>query len=209
MSLIANLQNRARRVSFDRGYLQADAARWARGFLPLLREIADPRGRCNRKAFLHVALAFLALQLGVAAGLWLAGVEMGQTGTLVLNAPILWIGSTICVKRLHDVGRRGWWILGAFAVWFLAAMIVATIVSMVVGADAVEPGELAFYGIFAAMTLPVFGALIWLHTAPSATTANRFGPVPTGRGLSMPARTAKTAKTTKAPRATWTTSVLA
>ena len=203
MSVIASLQDRARRLSFDRGALRRGAARWTRRLLPLLREVADPRGRCNRKAFLNVALAFLALQVGVGACLWLAGVEMDQTGTILLNAPILWIGSTVCVKRLHDVGRRGWWILCAFAVWFLAAMIGATIVSMVVGADAVEPGELAFYGIFAAMTLPVFGALVWLHTAPSVASANQFGPVPTERGLSMPPRTPA------ARRASRTTSVLA
>ena len=131
---------------------------------------------------------------------------MGQTGTIVLNAPILWIGTTICIKRLHDVGRRGWWIPGALAIWLVAAMVFATTVSMVLPDDATEPGQLAFYAIFVIIALPVFGALTWLHTAPSIAGVNRFGPVPAGLGLSMPARVVKA---TKAPRAFFTTSVLA
>ena len=161
---------------------------------PLLREIADPRGRCNRKAFLHIALTFLALQFGVAGVLWLLGVELDQTGTLLLNAPILWIGTTVCVKRLHDVGRRGWWIPGAFGIWFVAAMTIATVVSMVLGAEALEPGQWAFVAVFAAITVPAFGALLWLHTAPSVMMVNTFGPVPVGMGLSMPTRPARAAR---------------
>ena len=177
MDAAVKVMQRYASVRGDRTAVKAATVRIAAGTLPLLREIADPRGRCNRQAFLHIALAFLALQLGV---------EMDETGTLLLNAPILWVGTTVCVKRLHDVGRRGWWIPGASGIWFVTAMTIATIVSIVLGADAVEPGKPAFLAVFAAITLPVFGALLWLHTAPSMALANRFGPVPDGMGLSMP-----------------------
>ena len=186
MDAAVKVMQRYASVRGDRTAVKAATVRIAAGTLPLLREIADPRGRCNRQAFLHIALAFLALQFGVAGLFWLLGVEMDETGTLLLNAPILWVGTTVCVKRLHDVGRRGWWIPGASGIWFVAAMTIATIVSIVLGADAVEPGKPAFLAVFAAITLPVFGALLWLHTAPSMALANRFGPVPDGMGLSMP-----------------------
>jgi uncharacterized membrane protein YhaH (DUF805 family) len=153
-----------------------------------LREVGDPRGRCNRKAFLSIALAFLAIQFGCAALLWLGDIEMSQEGSLLLNAPILWIGTTVCLKRLHDVGLRGWWLPGAFAIWFTIALVFATIVSIALGAEALEQGKPAFYAVFAVITLPSFGALLWLHTAPSVMGENVHGPVPGASGLSMPAR---------------------
>ena len=189
MSTAAKVMEQCACLRVDRAAVKASARQAAARALPLLREIADPRGRCNRQAFLHIALVFLALQCGVAGLFWLLGVEMDETSTLLLNAPILWVGTTVCVKRLHDVGRRGWWIPGAFGIWFVAAMMIATIVSIVLGADAVEPGKPAFLAVFAAITLPAFGALLWLHTAPSMELANRFGPVAQGMGLSMPSRT--------------------
>ena len=160
--------------------------------LPLLRELADPRGRCNRQTFLHVALAFLALQISVSAAFCAMGIEMSGAGTILLNAPSLWIGTTVCVKRLHDVGHRGWWIPGGFALWFIGAMLISLIASLVLGADALAEGKPAFLAVFAIITLPAFGALLWLHTAPGMTSANVFGPVAGATGLSMPAAAADT-----------------
>jgi uncharacterized membrane protein YhaH (DUF805 family) len=133
----------------DLHVLRTQASAFAGRAALYLREIADPRGRCNRKAFLTIALAFLAIQFGCAGLLWLADIEMSQEGTILLNAPILWIGTTVCLKRLHDVGLRGWWLPGAFAIWFTIALVFATIVSMVLGADAMEQGQPAFYAVFA------------------------------------------------------------
>ena len=154
--------------------------------VPLLRQMVDPRGRCDRQAFLHIALGFLALQATVGAIFWLFGIEVGGTGTLVLNAPIFWIGTTVCIKRLHDVGRRGWWLPGAFVIWFVAAIVIATVVSLVLGSDALAEGEPAFLMMFAAITLPALAALLWLHTAAGVPHSNAFGPLPTGFGFSMP-----------------------
>jgi uncharacterized membrane protein YhaH (DUF805 family) len=153
---------------------------------PILREIADPRGRCNRKAFLTIALAFLAIQLTVAALFWLFGIETSNTMNLVLNAPILWIGSTVCFKRLHDVGRSGWWLPGSFVIWFTTVILSLALISLMLDETAFDPGQPAFYAAFAAITLPVFGALLWLHTAPSVAGANKYGPLAGPNGLSMP-----------------------
>ncbi len=200
MGLMTNLDLSSRLQSARAALAGLDAATvqaWTKSAYaqsgPVLLEISDPRGRCNRQAFLTIALAFLAIQFGVAALLWLFGIETSTTATLLLNAPILWIGSTVCLKRLHDVGLRGWWLPGSFAIWLFVAMLVSMIVSIVLGEAALQPGEPAFYVVFAMITLPAFGALLWLHTAPSVETVNQFGPVPGLRGLSMPARTASMA----------------
>ncbi len=173
---------------FDVTAARASIKRALANAWPALCEISDPRGRCNRKAFLTIALAFLAIQVAIAALLWLFDIETSTTTNLLLNAPIAWIGSTVCLKRLHDVGLRGWWLPGAATIWFAAAMLIAMIVSIILGEDALQQGQPAFYAVFAVITLPAFGALLWLHTAPSVTTANRFGPVTGPRGLSMPER---------------------
>jgi uncharacterized membrane protein YhaH (DUF805 family) len=200
MGLMTNLDlssrfDRARLAvsGLDAATVKASVKRAGAQSWPFLLEISDPRGRCNRKAFLTIALAFLAIQFGVAALLWLFGIETSTTVTLLLNAPILWIGSTVCLKRLHDVGLRGWWLPGSFAIWLFVAMLVSMVVSIVLGEAALQPGEPAFYVVFAMITLPAFGALLWLHTAPSVEITNQFGPVPGMSGLSMPARTASLA----------------
>ncbi len=155
---------------------------------PILCEISDPRGRCNRKAFLTIALAFLAIQFAVAGLFWLCGIETGNTTNLLLNAPILWIGSTVCFKRLHDIGRSGWWLPGAFVIWFVTVLVSLALISLMLTEDALDPGQPAFYVAFIVITLPVFGALLWLHMAPSMEVANQYGPVPDATGLSMPQR---------------------
>jgi uncharacterized membrane protein YhaH (DUF805 family) len=157
---------------------------------PILREIADPRGRCNRKAFLTIALAFLAIQFAVAGVFWLFSIETDNTTNLLLNVPILWIGSTVCFKRLHDVGRSGWWLPGSFVIWFTTVLISLALISIALADNALDPGQPAFYVAFATITLPVFGALVWLHTAASVETANKYGPVAGPLGLSMPERKA-------------------
>ncbi len=165
--------------------------------LRLVSEMASPRGRCNRQAFLHIALGFLALQGVVASLFWLFGTEMSRESSLALNAPLLWIGTTVCVKRLHDTGRRGWWLPAAFAVWLLVAMVVSTVAAIVLPAEAMDDGQPAYLAVIVAITLPAFAALSWLHTVSSAPQSNRFGPVPTGFGLSRPlaARRSRQART--------------
>ena len=168
----------------------ADATRRAREVIvPTVRlvlEMASPRGRCNRHGFLHIALAFLALQAAVAGLFWVCGTEMSREMSLALNAPLFWIGTTICIKRLHDTGRRGWWLPAAFGVWLMVALIVTTVVSMALPSEAMDDGQPAYLAVIVAITLPAFAALIWLHTAASAPHANRFGPIPKGFGLSLP-----------------------
>ncbi len=184
---LAGLHRLGHAVARDRAADWKETRRLASIAVSRLIEMASPRGRCNRKAFLNIALTFLGLQMGLAGVLWLLDIQIGMTGTILVNAPILWIGTTVCFKRLHDIGRRGWWLPGAFAVWFVSAMVIATIVSMALGDEALAEGQPAFMAMFAVITLPAFGALLWLHTRSSEPVANQFGPVPTGFGLSLPA----------------------
>ncbi len=88
-------------------------------FLLALRRYADFSGRSRRKEYWFFFL--FANLIGVAAwfldhftGLIDPDTHMGVFGglaTLVLLIP----GIAVGVRRLHDTGRRGWWLLLALA----------------------------------------------------------------------------------------------
>lgn len=159
----------------------------------LCRQLIDPRGRCNRQGFLALAIVLLAVQ--VASGIVFAalGLPLNGTAMLVLNVPLFWIGGVAVLKRLHDIGRTGWWIPAAATFWFVGCLMLSTGAALIVGpermAAAIEHKTLLFWLIFAAVTLPAFGGLTWVHTAAGETTANRYGDVPGRLGFSLPGRT--------------------
>ena len=95
------------------------------------------------------------------------------------------------MKRLHDVGLRGWWIPGVFAIWAVSVFVVTMIATGMAGEEAMQPGQPVFLVVLVIAMLPMFGALLWLHTAPSDPNENAFGPVAGTTGLSMPRRQAR------------------
>ena len=99
------------------------------------------RGRFNRARFwfIHIgvsvvatvllAIAFVSsvLSAGVeGAGTVAPGMSGGTTAIVValLFIPLVWIGLAASVKRWHDCGKSGWWMLVALipvigGLWFL------------------------------------------------------------------------------------------
>ena len=154
--------------------------------LPLLRQLSSPRGRCNRQAFLHVAVAFIVLQVGCTALLSAFGAQPSGTALFLLNAPILWVGTVVSIKRLHDIGYSGWLMLAAFVGWLSASFLFALLTALILGPAVLAPGSLGYALVFASIVLPAFGGLLWLHTSAGQPVANAFGPVPERFGLSTP-----------------------
>ena len=148
------------------------------------RQLIDPRGRCNRQGFLALALVLLALQ--TVAGIILAvnGKPIDGPLAMTLNAPLMWVGAMAVLKRLHDMGRSGWWVLASFVGWIVGAVVVATVATMVLGQQNMQMGSVGFWIVFAMITLPAFGGLLYLHAAPGDATANQYGDVPGALGFS-------------------------
>ena len=170
------------------------AARIMRTVPGLLWELANPRGRCNRSAFLQFALGAMAFQFALSMLLWLFDIEIGMMDTIKLNAPVAWLGITVCIKRLHDIGRAGWWMPASFIIWVVSAFFVTVPATMIAGTAACLPGQPVFYLLVAGITLPAFLALTWVHTAASAKGWNKYGPVPGKSGLSLPRRKPRPAR---------------
>lgn len=148
------------------------------------RQLVDPRGRCNRQGLLALTLVALTVQAVGGTLLALAGKPLDGALAMSLNAPIFWIGAMAVLKRLHDMGRTGWWVLAMSAAWIVWAFVATFLAVAIVGQGAIAEGSVGFWIIFAAIVLPAFGGLLYLHAAPGEAATNRYGEVPGPLGFS-------------------------
>jgi len=81
---------------------------------PSLRSLLlDPRGRISRRSWwLWGVLLPLGLALYFTVVLRVAGVSPRGTD-IVVNLLLLWPALAVSVKRWHDRGKSGWWVLVA------------------------------------------------------------------------------------------------
>lgn len=152
--------------------------------VPILLDILDPRGRCNRKGFLILAFAMLGAQLAV-IGAFLAMDEHSEGWAAGLaNACFFWLVTSSVSKRLHDIGLSGWWILKAAAIIFGWAVLFIAGLMVVLPDQQFEPGGIGFWLGVGGTTVPVFLAILWLHCAHGISGENIYGPEPKGLGFS-------------------------
>jgi len=148
----------------------------------------DPRGRCNRKGLAKIALVVLAVQAVLAIGVWQVGIDLRSSGLMLLNLGFVWLATTAVIKRLHDLGLSGWWIIGAlfgFLVWSMGLSLVAMTAW---GAEALLPGSAHFTVCVALNIALVIAVTLWLHLAKGDAGDNAYGPVPGTEGFSGPDR---------------------
>lgn len=152
-------------------------------FAQRVLEIADPRGRCNRKALLGIALTLLAIQAIALAVQHFSENAILHLATTVVELGCLWIATSAAIKRLHDLGRSGWWVPG-FVVFLFVWMLVASFVSFMAYGEAVaQIGSPEFMVYATAAMLPSLAATIWLHFAIGDEGRNKYGAEPDETGL--------------------------
>jgi hypothetical protein len=66
--------------------------------------------------------------------------------------------------------------------WLGTALVLALIVALAAGSEALETGTPAFWATFCALMLPAAAMALWLHLAAGELSANCYGPVPTHDG---------------------------
>lgn len=133
-----------------------------------LRKYADFNGRASRMEFwifllFVTALTVLANRIDGRSGETVA-ISIGM-GILELSVTLIFLlpSITVGVRRLHDTGRSGWWIMLIYLPW-LAALASATNASLQLAAA----GALLVGGI----------AWIVLMLLPGQAQENAFGPPP-------------------------------
>lgn len=112
------------------------------------------KGRTNR------AMYWLCVGIVVAFAVVMAFARPGGPG---VSEFVLII---VCIPRLHDIGRSGWWVLAGLAVE----------VAGVFGGLFLFPAQALL--VMGAMNVVLFGFLVWLGALPGQPFDNRFGPPP-------------------------------
>lgn len=148
--------------------------------------IADPRGRCDRKGLLLVALAMLGVEALAALLVMALGVPADSILLLAAKFACLWLATTVVIKRLHDLGLSAWRMLWA-AIGVLAwSVMLGVVLVFTLDEAAMAPGGIGYLTAVAGTALPVFALTLWLHFARGERGANRFGAEPAGLGFSPP-----------------------
>jgi uncharacterized membrane protein YhaH (DUF805 family) len=136
------------------------------------RKYADFSGRARRTEFFSFALLFLVVQFvagridarsGVIATVAFRMGIVELIVSLLLLLPLVAVG----VRRLHDSGRSGWWLL-LFYIPYLGWLVSAQNNS----------GELVSLGALAVGAI----ATVVLFALPGVPMENRYGPDPRGVG---------------------------
>lgn len=115
---------------------------------------------------------------------WLALVGVGHfagfapvIGAVVI-AFLAYCSVCLHIKRLHDLGRTGWWVVAIVAAWLVivAAPAATAMFARAGHQDPVLTGSLLITG---AGLIVWLGFMIWLGFVKGQTDENRYGAPPT------------------------------
>lgn len=155
-------------------------------FSSRILQIADPRGRCNRRALLGIALALLILQTIAFVVRSYATTPLINLLASAIELSCLWIAMCATIKRLHDLNLSGWWMpagLPALCVW---AVFVGSIALATLGLAVFQVGSPQFMIYAIGVMIWPLAATLWLHFAEGTAGPNKYGHEPDETGLGIP-----------------------
>ena len=82
--------------------------------MPLLKKYAVFSGRAQRKEYWFFILFYLIFTIAVAIVDVVLGTESIGLLSILYAVAMIVPSLAVTVRRLHDIGRSGWWILIAF-----------------------------------------------------------------------------------------------
>lgn len=145
-----------------------------------LQKYADFSGRAPRAEYWWYTLAIVVATLVVSVVESIVGLGGMLAGygplTLLLTLALLVPGLAVTVRRLHDTGRSGWWVLLPLIPYALVAITVASAAASGSMAGLGAAGLLGLIALACAIALLVFMIL------PGTPGDNRYGPNPYGAG---------------------------
>ena len=130
----------------------------------------DFAGRCGRRTFWYYVAAYVVCYVVLAI---VQGIFGTHVLTWLLSLALLLPGLGISVRRLHDTGRSGWWLLIGVVPGVLLAMMSALALAGGAGASA-----FAFAMLLPILMLAAAALLIYWYVQPGTAGANQYGPPP-------------------------------
>lgn len=74
-------------------------------------------GRSRRSEYWYFSLAQILIGMAINALAWVTGAEViSSVISMIFSLAMLLPGLAVAVRRLHDVGKSGWWLLIAFTI---------------------------------------------------------------------------------------------
>ena len=146
-------------------------------FIKVLKNYATFNGRARRKEYwmytlfviiISIILSIIDNALGLHIGepTMQYGVEVNGSGILgsIFSLAILIPGLAVSTRRLHDINKSGWWIVGFYGVIFVGAFLMRMMPSMLI--------------IFSVLVLVATVWLIVLFATEGDKGENQYGPDP-------------------------------
>ena len=79
---------------------------------PTMKELLFSfQGRVPRRVYWGVGIVSVVIYMVLAGGLSAISPEAGGVVAVILYIPLIWISLAVGVKRWHDRGKSGWWVL--------------------------------------------------------------------------------------------------
>lgn len=102
---------------------------------------------------------------------------LGSGITIVVSLGLLLPSLAITVRRLHDIGKSGWWYLGYILVCLACTVSFVIAFMGVILQDGTEP-MIGLIAVAAIVLIAVYIiAIVWM-CKPSQPHPNQYGPVP-------------------------------
>lgn len=146
----------------------------------MLGFLFSPNGRVSRKGY-WLGWILPSAALGVVASVIDAAMGDPATGTASTITTLLtvWPNFAITIKRYHDRGMSGWWVLWSILIVGGAGLLVFSATETLLYGNIVGAWFGAWIGLYVGTFAMIAFALI-VYFLPGERGANRFGPDPLG-----------------------------
>src|SRR5690606_9729416 len=119
--------------------------------MSLATDMLNPQGRLGPKSFQTAGLILVAIGLVISLISAISLVLGALLGILSLILIYPWV--VIWVKRLHDAGKSGWFVLLVILVWLIVSMIVGSIAAMLFAGAMVATNGAMYDSPYAMMSM--------------------------------------------------------
>jgi len=155
----------------------------------VLKQYVGFSGRARRSEFWFWVLAIILGVLIIAIIETILGLSHGGDSGPIMGLFILIIllpGLAVTFRRLHDIGRSGWWVGGYYLAWIAYFIFLTSLAASVSVVAVADTSTIAAIGIFGMVFL--IGAMLYLipllvfFCMDSQKGPNKYGPNPKNEG---------------------------